>query len=114
MKESSRVDEIERVSLERGTKHVTGDDTDRGGKVGFPQKFLALFDELGIRFEGDEGTHCTDALAETFEPERGGASGIEDGEALDVAEEVQLAVAEGDEISLVYLALLRRKRIFPI
>ena len=30
-------------------------------------------------------------------------------EAIDVAEQVQLAVAEGDEIPLVHLALLRRK-----
>ena len=114
MKESGGVDEIERIPLERRTKHVAGDDPDRGGEVGFSEEFLALFGEFGVRFEGDEGTRSADALAEAFEPERRGAASIEDGEALDVAEEIQLAVAEGDEISLVRLALLRRKRVFPI
>ena len=39
-----------------------------------------------FRFEGDEGTRTTDALAQTLEPERGRAPGVENGEALDVAE----------------------------
>jgi hypothetical protein len=86
VKESGGVDQIERVSLEGGTKHVAGDDPDRGGEVGFPEEFLTLFDEFGVRFEGDEGTRSADALAEAFEPERGGASSVEDSETLDVAE----------------------------
>jgi hypothetical protein len=112
--ESGGVSEIERFPLERGTKNITGDEPDRCGEVGISQKLPALFDELGVRFEGEEGTRSTDALAEAFEPERGGASGVEDLEAFDIAKEVQLAVAEGDEISLVRLAFFRRKRVFPI
>src|SRR3712207_8833497 len=45
----------------------------------------------------------SDAPSETFEPEGGSAASVEDVEALDVAEQVQLAVAEGDEVRLVLL-----------
>ena len=86
VEEPGGVSEIERFPLERGTKNVAGDEPDRGGEVGISQKLPALFDELGVRFEGDEGTRSADALAEAFEPERGGASDVEDIEALDVAE----------------------------
>ena len=49
----------------------------------------------------------SDAPSETFEPEGGSAASVEDVEALDVAEQVQLAVAECDEVRLVLLAFVR-------
>ena len=86
MEESGGVDEIEGVPLERRSKHVACDDPDRGGEVGLPEEILPLLDELGVRFEGDEGARSADTLAESFEPEWRGASCIQDGETLDVAE----------------------------
>ena len=111
MEEPGRVGETERIPLERRLKDVAGDDPNRGGEVGFPEKLPTLFDTFGIRFEGYESTVAANALAEALEPKQGGASGVENVEIPDIPEEIQLAVTEGDEICLVCLSLLGPQRV---
>jgi hypothetical protein len=86
VEEPGGVGEIERIPLERRLKHVAGDDPNRGGEVGFPEKLPTLFNAFGVRFEGDESTVAANALAEALEPERGRATGVEDGEIPNVPE----------------------------
>jgi ATP-binding cassette subfamily F protein 3 len=106
VQEPRRVDQIEHRLLEGWSKNVSFDETDRSCQVGVPERVLCFSDAFCIRFEGGEASRFSDALAQAFEPEWRGAAGVEDVEAPDVAEEVELAVAEGDQISLELLALL--------
>jgi hypothetical protein len=47
-------------------------------------------------------------LAEALDPERRRASGIEYRKAPNISEQVELTVAEGDEVVLEFLPLIRR------
>jgi hypothetical protein len=71
-------------------------------------------DAFLLSVEGGEDDLLTDTLAKTFEPEKGGASSVEYGKAFDVTKEVELAVAEGDQVLLIRRALLRREGLLPV
>jgi hypothetical protein len=55
-----------------------------------------------------------DPLAQSLEPERRGAAGVEDVEPADVAEDIELAVAEGDEALFKLIALARCQRLIIV
>src|SRR3954453_7785178 len=89
----------------RGAENVPG-----GGGAGAPKPRLAqgglrLVDALGVQVDGDEGAVLADPLAEAFDPERRGAPGVEHVEIPDIPKQVELAVAEGDEILFELLPL---------
>src|SRR5215210_46486 len=108
VEEPRRVNEVERVLLERRPEDVASDEADRGGELRVSEEFAARFDLFGVGVEGGEGAALSDALAEALEPERRGAASVEDIEAGYVPQQVQLAVGEGDQIVLLLLA---RERI---
>lgn len=111
VEEPGGVNEVERSGIERRVEDVSGDEANRGGELRFRKSLPRLADALPVNVESREATSLSDTLAQSFEPEERGASGVEDVEAADVAKEVELAVAEGDEVGFELCALLRRQGV---
>jgi len=111
VEEPGGVNEIERSGIERRVEDVSGDEANRGGELRFRQFLPHFADALPVNVQSGQAARRSEALAQTFEPEKRGASGVEDVEAADVAKEVQLAVAEGDQVLFELRALLRRQGV---
>jgi hypothetical protein len=114
VEQASGVDKVEGARPEGGLEDVPGDEADRGGERRVTEGFMSFADALGVGFEGGKASTLADALAQAFEPERRGAAGIEDVEAADVAKEVELAVAEGDQVVFAFLAFAPCQRIIVV
>ena len=84
---------------------------DRGCEIRFAERRLRFIDTFHVYIDSGETTIVPYPLAEAFDPERRAASGVEHIETLDVFQEVELAVAEGDEILFEFLSLHRRKGV---
>ena len=72
---------------------------------------MLLIDNSYVQVDGGDATALPHPLAEAFDPERRGASCVEHVQTADVSEEVELAVAEGDEVVFELLSLSRRQRV---
>jgi hypothetical protein len=92
------VDEVEGAWVERHPEDVSREHADRAGKFGLFQSILRLLDAFRIHIDGGDATILPHPLAEAFDPERRGTSCVEHVETADVPEEVEFAVAEGDEV----------------
>src|SRR3712207_8833340 len=70
--------------------------------------YTTLFRSVGVK--GGQAPPLPESLAQTLEPEHRRAAGVEDVEAPEVAEEVELAVAEGDERSEEHTSELQSRQ----
>jgi hypothetical protein len=111
VEQAGGVDQVEGSRTEGRIEDVPRDDANRRGELRVPQRFSSFANALGVCFQGGESASLADTLAQALDPERRGASSVEDFEAADVAEEVELAIAEGDQVFCELLALGRRQRI---
>jgi hypothetical protein len=114
VEEAGGVDQIEGSRPEGQLEHVPYDEADRSGECRISESFPPFADTLGFGFESGEVAFFTEALAQTLDPERRGAAGVEYVKAADVAEEVELAVGERDEALFELIAFARCQGIIVV
>jgi hypothetical protein len=111
MEEAGGVDEVEGSCGERHPEDVSCEKMDRGHELRLAKGSLRLIDTFRVHVDGGDATAFPYPLAEAFDPERRGAPGVEYVEVPDVPEEVELAVAEGDEVVFELIPLFRRQGV---
>lgn len=114
VEEAGRIHEVETIRLERRLEDVSRDEIRRGVEVHLPECRLRRREPFEVGFEGGEASFDPDALAQTFEPKRGCAAGVENVEPAYLCEEIQLPIAESDEVGLEFLALFRRQGVLSV
>ena len=111
VEETGGVGEVEGLGAGRHREDVSGEEADGRRKPRLAQGGLRLVDAPGVQVDGDEGAVLADPLAEAFDPERRGSPGVEHVEIPDIPKQVELAVAEGDEILFELLPLPGRQGV---
>jgi hypothetical protein len=106
VKEARGVDRVEGAGLERRLEDVSDHEPHRSRETRSPQPLPGLDEIVLIRLQCGNPSCRPSPLAQTLQPERRGAAGVEYLEAPYISEEVQLAVGEGDKIPFQLAALL--------
>jgi len=86
---------------------VSRNEADGGAEIKVLERLARSPQALPVQVEDGQAPPSPYPLAQALDPERGGTASVEDVEATEVAEEVELAIAEGDKVLFELSALLR-------
>jgi hypothetical protein len=114
VKEAGGVDQVEGVWAEGHREDVVGEQTHGGRKLRLAQGGLTLVHAFCIQVYGNQGSTLADPLAEALDPERRRTPGVEHLETPDISEQVELAVAEGDEVFFELFPLFGYQGVLPV
>jgi hypothetical protein len=105
VEEARRIREVEGTSLERKVESVATGEARTDREFARGEGRFGVGDSIFVFVEDGEGAGAADSLGETFDPQRGSPSGVKNVSSAYVAEEIEFAVGEGDEVVFVFVAL---------